>query len=137
MLFLRFVFRFVMISVQEYLKKLRDSLAKNVRVARDREDGWLQNRADFIDNAIGPLRPTAHGLDHMLDLVTLPVDVRGQLVDVVQQLVGVMDQERNLGFEFPHCLRHPGGVLTELEHGWDAARNEDHDRDGCKEQGDL
>jgi len=126
-----------MVSVQERLEELRDPLAKNLCVARRRQDGWLQNRADFLDNAIHSLCPAAHGLDHVLDVVALLVGARGQFVDAVQHLAAVLDQQRNLGFEFCQRLRHPFGVLAQLKYSRNTARDEQHNRDRCEKEGDL
>jgi hypothetical protein len=76
MFFLRFLW-LMLVSIKEYLKELRDPLANNLCVARHRQDGWLQNRADFIDNAIRSLCPAAHGLDYALDVITLLVGAHG------------------------------------------------------------
>ena len=66
-----------MVSFQKRLKELRDPPAKNLYIAHHRQDAWLQNRANFLDNAIRALRPAAHGLDHVFDLVKLLVGAGG------------------------------------------------------------
>jgi hypothetical protein len=131
MVFLCFLWP-MMVSIQERLQELRDPLAKNLCIARRCEDGWLQNRANFLDDAIGSLGPTAHGLDDAFDIVALLVGARGQFVDVVQHPATVLEQRRNLGFEFRQRLRHACGVLAQLQDCRYAERDENHDSDGCE-----
>jgi len=136
MLFLCFLW-LMTVSIQERLQEHRDPLAKNLCVACRGENGWLQNRADLLDNTIGSVGPSAYGLDDVLDIVALLIGACGEFVDVVQQLAAILDEQRDLGFEFRQRLRHLCGTLPQLEQYRNADPDEDHDGYGREKEGNL